>query len=47
MSADNAILWAFLADELLLAAAQDRLPAPPPAPVFARETVRPSKGGAS
>ena len=47
MSALDADLWAFLATDILLLEAESRLPAPPQAPVFARETVRPSKGGAS
>lgn len=42
-NANDAVLWAMLGEEILLAMAEDRLPAPALVPTFARETVRPAK----
>lgn len=47
MNAIDATIWAYLATDILLASATDRLPAPPRTPTFARETVRPGKRVAS
>lgn len=41
------MLWAFLSEDIVLAEAEVRLPAPPIAPIFARPTVRPAKRAAS
>lgn len=43
MSATDRTLWAYLALDILLAQATERLPAPPRTPAFARETLRPGK----
>ena len=39
----DALLRSLLAEDLLLAEAEDRLPSPPPTPIFARDTVRPGR----
>lgn len=39
----DAVIWAMCAEDLLRAAAEDELPAPPPVPAFAAETVRPGR----
>lgn len=43
MSAIDRTLWAYLAIDILLAQAAERLPTPPRTPAFARETSRPGK----
>lgn len=43
MSSTDAILWAFLADDLLCALAEERLPAPPLTPRTEAATVPPAK----
>lgn len=39
----DAILWALLSADILLAEAEHELPLPPRVPLFARETARPGK----